>query len=157
MAVIVINEQLCLVTVKNLGIPVSDSFAVKTEDENLVFATKRYDRIIRDSVRTIDGLPVPYRLHQEDIAQALGIPLIGNTDGHIKNFSLLYDENLSDLRLAPAYDLVSTAVYPGHTRNLSMYIGDKNDITQIRRNDFSICQKFILSTYHNFCLYFSIN
>ena len=27
MAVIVINEQLCLVTVKNLGIPVSDSFA----------------------------------------------------------------------------------------------------------------------------------
>jgi serine/threonine-protein kinase HipA len=175
---IVTNEQLCLATAKNLGISVPSSFAVKTADENLLFATPRYDRVISDKRRLLDGLAVPYRLHQEDIAQALGIAaekkyetvpsnytakicgllrefssdpirdilqfwkisifnyLIGNTDGHIKNFSLLYDQTLSNLHLAPAYDIVSTAVYPGHTRNMSMYIGDKNNIDQICRSDF---------------------
>ncbi len=37
--------------------------------------------------------------------------LIGNTDNHIKNVSLLYAENLNDIRLAPAYDMVSTMIY----------------------------------------------
>lgn len=41
--------------------------------------------------------------------------LIGNTDGHLKNFSFLYDKNLAGLHLAPAYDIVSTTIYPGHT------------------------------------------
>ena len=31
--------------------------------------------------------------------------LIGNTDCHIKNYSLLYSENLREIRLAPAYDM----------------------------------------------------
>ena len=174
----VTNEQLCLATAKNLGLSVPASFAIKTADENPLFATPRYDRVISDKSKVIDGLPVPFRLHQEDLAQALGITaenkyetvplnytakvcgllrdfssdpirdilqfwnitifnyLIGNTDGHLKNFSLLYDKNLLNLHLAPAYDIVSTAVYPGHTRNMSMYIGDKNNMDQIRRSDF---------------------
>jgi len=36
--------------------------------------------------------------------------LIGNADAHAKKFSLLYGD--SGMRLAPAYDLVSTHVYP---------------------------------------------
>ena len=174
----VTNELLCLATAKNLGISVPESFMIKTADENPLFATPRYDRVILDKNRVLDGLAVPYRLHQEDAAQALGIAaekkyetvpsnytakvcgllrdfssdpirdilrfwnicifnyLIGNTDGHIKNFSLLYDHNLSNLHLAPAYDIVSTVVYPGHTRNLSMFIGNQNNIDQIRRSDF---------------------
>ena len=39
--------------------------------------------------------------------------LIGNTDGHIKNFSLVYDANLKAVRLAPAYDIVSTSGQAG--------------------------------------------
>lgn len=174
----VTNEQLCLAAARKLGIEVPSSFAVKTKNENPLFATPRYDRVISDRSRVLDGLSVPYRLHQEDMAQALGIAaenkyetvpsgytekvcellrkfssdpirdmlrfwnilifnyLIGNTDGHIKNFSLLYDQNLSNLHLAPAYDIVSTVVYPGHTRNMSMFIGDRINIDQIRRSDF---------------------
>lgn len=49
--------------------------------------------------------------------------LIGNCDAHAKNFSLLYDAHRP--RLAPLYDLVSTAVYPESvlTRELAMSIG----------------------------------
>lgn len=30
--------------------------------------------------------------------------LIGNTDNHIKNLSLLYSQDLKEVRLAPAYE-----------------------------------------------------
>ena len=42
---IVSNEQLCLMTAKNLGIDVPESFIVTTnsDDETVLFATKRYD------------------------------------------------------------------------------------------------------------------
>lgn len=75
---IVANEQLCLLTAKKLGIDVPESFIIKAsensdKDENVLFATRRYDRIIKDDSRECDGLKVPFRLHQEDFAQALGI------------------------------------------------------------------------------------
>ncbi|MDY2923279.1 MAG: HipA domain-containing protein, partial [Treponema sp.] len=75
---IVVNEQLCLLTAKKLGIDVPESFVVqtgknKTGDADILFATKRFDRFINDASRELNDLPVPYRLHQEDFAQALGI------------------------------------------------------------------------------------
>jgi hypothetical protein len=36
---------------------------------------------------------------------------IENGDAHLKNFAVLYDDASSPVRLAPAYDLVSTTVY----------------------------------------------
>ena len=49
--------------------------------------------------------------------------LIGNADAHGKNFSLLYRENKP--QLAPAYDLLSTAVYPDLSEKMAMKIGGK--------------------------------
>lgn len=49
--------------------------------------------------------------------------LIGNADAHAKNFSLLYKENKPEL--APAYDLLSTAVYSGFAEKMAMKIGGK--------------------------------
>lgn len=65
-------------TAKKLGLEVPESFIVNTSensssDENLLFSTKRYDRIIKENCRVLDGLQVPFRLHQEDFSQALGI------------------------------------------------------------------------------------
>jgi len=57
--------------------------------------------------------------------------LIGNADAHGKNFSLLYISNNggndrgNKPELAPAYDLLSTAVYPDLSENLAMKIGGK--------------------------------
>ena len=72
---IVTNEQLCLLTAKKLGIDVPESFIINTcgnsiNDENVLFATKRYDRIIKEDCCDCDGLKVPRRLHQEKTGMA---------------------------------------------------------------------------------------
>ena len=75
---IVLNEQLCLLAAQKLGIEIPESFilqaqAGKVNDEDVLFATRRFDRDFDKDSRIIDGLKTPYRLHQEDFAQALGI------------------------------------------------------------------------------------
>ena len=62
--------------------------------------------------------------------------LIGNTDGHIKNFSLLYDRNLKSVRLAPAYDIISTVVYDTHSHQMAFAIGGESDWHKLGRKDF---------------------
>jgi serine/threonine-protein kinase HipA len=49
--------------------------------------------------------------------------LIGNNDAHGKNYSLLYLPDSPKATLAPAYDLLSTVVYPGLSRKMAMSIG----------------------------------
>lgn len=179
---IVANEQLCLLTAKNLGIEIPQSFIIKTESneaEDVLFATKRYDRRMQSNGRKLNGMNIPYRLHQEDFSQALGIPasekyekdggsylskmfgilrdysaspiedqlklwdicvfnfLIGNTDNHIKNLSLLYGKDLKTIRLAPAYDIVSTVVYESSTENMALSIGGDYSIRKITEESFA--------------------
>ena len=55
--------------------------------------------------------------------------LIGNSDAHGKNFSLLHEEGKP--RLAPAYDLLSTAVYPELATKMAMKIGGKYDPNKV--------------------------
>jgi len=178
---IVANEQLCMLTAKNLGIEIPDSFIVNVGSDNkedILFATRRYDRKFDEDSAVLNGLRVPYRLHQEDFAQALGIAasekyekngaaylkrsmnllrsfssdpitdqlklwdicifdyLAGNTDNHIKNLSLLYSKNLKSIRLAPAYDIVSTMLYDSSTEDMAMSIGGIYNINDIDRKAF---------------------
>lgn len=178
---IVTNEQLSLTAASKLGISIPESFIINTgaaRDEEILFATKRYDRVIPKNAAYINGLIRPFRLHQEDFAQALGIPayekyekgnkryllkafqllrnnvadpltdqlklwdmliydyLIGNTDNHIKNLSLLYSENLKTVSLAPAYDIISTVIYQGTSREMAIGIGGERNIDHITREHF---------------------
>ena len=185
---IVCNEQLALRTADKLGIEVVKSFIVNTgrnSDNEVLLAAERYDRLFLSDKKTHDGLSIPFRLHQEDFAQCMGIPssekyetygkhymksmfdilrmyssnpiddqlklwniivfnyFIGNTDGHIKNFSLLYSRDMSSVRLAPAYDLLSTLVYEGSTRNMAFAIGGEYNIEKISRDHFCKAAKEI--------------
>lgn len=177
---IVANEQLCLLTAKYLGIDIPESFIITTDgnEENVLFATKRYDRKFVSDNRMLSGMAVPHRLHQEDFSQALGIAaankyekneegymkmlfdvirsyssepltdalrlwdicvfnyLIGNTDNHIKNLSLLYSEDLKSIRLAPAYDIVSTMIYESSTENMALSVDGIYNINEITRESF---------------------
>ena len=180
---IIANEQLCMKTAFILGIDVPDSHMINTGDykeEDMLFATRRYDRVFRPEGNDclISGKPVPLRLHQEDFAQALGIAsadkyeqkgqhylkdmfdlirlylskpledqlklwdrivfdyLIGNTDNHLKNRSFLYSEDLKHMSLAPAYDIISTAIYPASTRNMAFNVGGVYDIDSMDRSCF---------------------
>ena len=182
---IVANEQLALLTAKKLGIDTAESFIVNTgsnQDSEILLASKRYDRVLQ-SDRKITGLIAPYRLHQEDFAQAMGIasrdkyeydnegymkkmfyllrdvsanPLedqlklwdmisynyfIGNTDAHIKNYSLIYTPDNKAKRLAPAYDLVSTICYESSTANMAFAIAGEYDIRHITRRHFEKAAK----------------
>jgi serine/threonine-protein kinase HipA len=56
--------------------------------------------------------------------------LLGNSDAHGKNFALLYDPE-AGIRLAPLYDVVSTAVYPELTSRLAMSIGGEGDPARV--------------------------
>ena len=180
---IVLNEQLCLLTAQKLGMEIPESFILRTQsdkssDENILFATRRFDRAFDFESKTVDGLRMPYRLHQEDFAQALGIKsadkyekndeaylrkmfyliqkhssnplddslklwkrtvfnfLIGNTDNHIKNSSLVYSKDLSSVHLAPFYDVVCTKLYESSTDEMSVSINGHRNINQITREDF---------------------
>ncbi len=57
--------------------------------------------------------------------------LIGNSDAHGKNFSLLYSGN--KICLAPTYDLFSTAVYPTLQKDMAMKIGGNYDPERVYR------------------------
>lgn len=177
---IVANEQLCLMTAEKLGIAVPPSFIINTgkaSDKDVLLATKRYDRV-PGKFTAEEGILIPLRLHQEDMAQALGISasdkyepeggnylrkmmhlladysanpiadqirlwdlvifnfLAGNTDNHIKNISLLYDSSFKSLRLAPSYDLISTAVYDNATRKMSLSADGQYDIDSLTEENF---------------------
>lgn len=56
--------------------------------------------------------------------------LIGNHDAHGKNFSLLYAGRHPVL--APAYDVLSTSIYPALTPKMAMKIGGKYKFSEIR-------------------------
>lgn len=59
--------------------------------------------------------------------------LAGNSDGHAKNLSRIYDSSRG--RLAPFYDLVCTAAYDGFSPKLAMSVGSRTEAGQIRRPD----------------------
>jgi serine/threonine-protein kinase HipA len=56
--------------------------------------------------------------------------VVGNADGHAKNLSLLRTGRST--RLAPFYDLLSTAVYPQIALRLAMSVGGRSDAGQLR-------------------------
>jgi len=62
--------------------------------------------------------------------------LIGNTDSHAKNLSLLHSD--SGVKLAPFYDLLSTEVYPEKVidHEMAMLINGKGKYSSLKPKDF---------------------
>lgn len=109
-----------------LGIAASDKYEKKGEG---------YFKKIFDLVRAHSSEPMTDTLKLWDIC--VFNYLIGNTDNHIKNLSLLYGEDMNSVRLAPAYDIVSTIVYKSSTENMSISINGITNINEISRSSFA--------------------
>jgi len=63
--------------------------------------------------------------------------LVGNCDNHLKNISLLYDENLRGMRLAPFYDIASTTYFGERfSHEMGMRIGSAVEIDDVDADDF---------------------
>lgn len=60
--------------------------------------------------------------------------IVGNADAHAKNFSLLHPKP-GVVRLAPAYDIMSTAFYPQADERPGMYVNQKTSIHAITKTD----------------------
>ncbi len=135
----------------------------------------RFDRALSDEGKII-------RVHQEDFAQALGLPaslkyerngrpgrrfdaagiarildatvdpasekrtfiantlfdlMIGNVDGHAKNFGLLYEAG-GRLRTTPRYDIMPTRIDPSFTDELAYSIGNAATLDDISIGDFGL-------------------
>jgi serine/threonine-protein kinase HipA len=60
--------------------------------------------------------------------------LVGNNDAHGKNFSLVYSEGQT--RLAPLYDVLSTAYYAELSPKMAMKIGGEYNPQQLTSRDF---------------------
>jgi serine/threonine-protein kinase HipA len=161
---LLINECLIMRTALACGIEAAEVALINTQQPLLAIA--RFDRALDERAPLVDSLKAPRRLHQQDLAQALGIPghlkyetghasvsyvaligallreysadsiadiqnfarlmlfnfIVGNNDSHLKNCSLISRPE-EGLRLAPAYDLLSTSTL-GFTHEMALRVGD---------------------------------
>jgi serine/threonine-protein kinase HipA len=66
--------------------------------------------------------------------------LVGNSDGHLKNFSLL--ETQTGLRLSPLYDVINTLLYPGYDQRLALSLDSAKlpieEVTRARLEAFGL-------------------
>jgi serine/threonine-protein kinase HipA len=86
---------------------------------------------VLDAMALIDGASTAPARDRPQLWLALVFNvLIGNCDAHGKNYSLLYDSRAP--RLAPLYDLVSTAVYGELTQRLAMSIDGAKHLEEAR-------------------------
>ena len=172
-----INEALCMLTARHCGFDVAECALLPLGVGEPLLVVRRFDRVIPEDTRTIDGNDVPRRLHQEDFCQASGLTgalkyeptrghylnrcgniiqhassnsfgdrahflqriyfdyLIGNCDNHLKNHSLLWDENLDQRVVAPIYDVTCTTVYEHLDREMGVSLCESRKIDDVSTAD----------------------
>lgn len=151
------NENCCMDIAYALGIDVPPHCLLPLMDGSLAYIVKRFDRTGKEKVHQEDFCQILERkdkylgsLEQagnklKEISAVPGLDvqlffervvfnfLIGNGDGHFKNYSILYHKE-GGIRLAPAYDIVcSKLVIPTEEDSALTMNGKKNNLT---RNDF---------------------
>lgn len=144
-----INEYYCMKIVQKANIEVPDFFI--SDDEKL-FIMKRFDKVDESYIGFEDMCVLmgkqrddKYEGSYEQIAKTIKTfvsnqhkkssflnffkmivinYMVKNGDAHLKNFGLLYS-GVDDIRLAPAYDVVSTTVYIKNDIPALLLLGSK--------------------------------
>lgn len=158
------NEYICLLAAQQCGIPVPEIkmdkagqtpfFLIKRydreESSNLiqrlhqedfaqalgVCSEKKYTISVKDCLKIIQQTATPALTKKQFINRVVFNYFIGNCDAHGKNFSLLY--NTPTPNLAPAYDILSTMVYPDLESKMAMKIGREADPLKLSLKDWVI-------------------
>lgn len=151
------NENCCMDIAGALGIDVPPHCILPLKDGSLAYVVKRFDRIGQEKIHQEDFYQIlekkdKYSGSLEQIGKKLkeisAVPgldvqlffervlfnfLIGNGDGHFKNYSISYHQQ-GGIRLSPAYDIVcSKLVIPAEDDSALTINGRKNNLTH---NDF---------------------
>ncbi|MDD5218172.1 MAG: HipA domain-containing protein [Candidatus Omnitrophica bacterium] len=158
------NENCCMDIAGALGIRVPAHCLLPLNDGTLAYVVKRFDRIGEEKIHQEDFYQIlekkdKYLGSLEQIGNKLkvisAIPgldvqlfyervvfnfLIGNGDGHFKNYSISYPRQ-EGIRLSPAYDIVcSKLVIPNEEDSALTINGKKNNLT---RNDFDAFAEYL--------------
>lgn len=112
-----------------------------------------------DCVHLIRELSTYWSIDLEHFLRLLAFNFfIGNGDAHGKNFAFLRNEG--NVKMTPAYDLVSTAVYPDLNHHIAMKIGGQNDAALVTREhwqalakELGVAEKHILGVLDNIAFY----
>jgi serine/threonine-protein kinase HipA len=159
------NEELCMTIAEDLGIDAPPHCLVHLKDKSLAYVVKRFDRVGQRKIHQEDfaqvlGKADKYDGSVEEIGRKLKavseVPgldvqlffervvfnfLIGNGDAHVKNYSIIYDDE-GRVRLAPAYDLVcSRIVIPDEADESALTIQGKK--SRIKRKDMDILAEYL--------------
>jgi serine/threonine-protein kinase HipA len=151
------NENCCMTVAEDLGIDVPAHCLVHLKDKSLAYVVKRFDREGRRKIHQEDfaqilGKENKYDGSVEEIGRKLKavseVPgldiqlffervvfnfLIANGDAHMKNYSIIYDDE-GRVRLAPVYDLVcSRIVLPNEADESALTIQGRK--SKVRRKE----------------------
>ena len=135
---------------------------INLPDEKLAFAIKRFDREGNTRVHMEDFAQVlvkyPYKKYdsanyeqigkviydysEDGLADAQQLArrilvniLLANGDAHLKNWSLLYQDQFTP-RLSPAYDIVTTSVYIDDERQFALNLGKTKEWFSVTEENF---------------------
>jgi serine/threonine-protein kinase HipA len=152
------NEHLSMLLAEEFAINVAQSSLIKLKSGELSFLSKRFDRQGKFKLAQEDFCQLSERLTEDkykgsyegigrlilkftdspgvDIARFFQLIvfcyLIGNTDMHLKNFSLLTDED-GRVKLSPAYDLLSIKLFlPEDDEELALTLNGKKNKIQLK-------------------------
>ena len=146
------NENLCMSIAGQLGIDVPPHALIRLKDSSYAYIVKRFDKKNGDKLLQEDFCQIlekptkeKYNSSIEHIARKLrGISevpsldiqylyervlfffIIGNGDSHLKNFSINYS-NRDDIRLSPAYDIVSSKLVIPKEEDFALTINGKKN------------------------------
>ncbi|MEW6087642.1 MAG: HipA domain-containing protein [bacterium] len=151
------NEWTCTILARKMEIDVPSFALIKLKDESLAYIVKRFDRSRGDKIHVEDFGQIlekkdKYKGSYEEIGKKLKtiseIPgldvqllferilfyyIIGNGDAHLKNFSIRYEDN-GLIRLAPAYDIVSSKILIKDEEDFALTLNGKKN--NIKKTDF---------------------
>lgn len=158
------NENCCMDIAEAFGIKVPPHCLLSLSDGSLAYVVKRFDRMGDKKIHQEDFYQIlekkdKYSGSLEQIGNKLkeisAVPgldvqlffervvfnfLIGNGDGHFKNYSISHFEQ-AGVRLAPAYDIVcSKLVIPGEEDSALTLNGKRNNLT---RDDFEASANYL--------------
>ena len=159
------NEELCMTIAEDIGINVPAHCLVHLKDKSLAYVVRRFDRKGRRKVHQEDfsqilekddkysGSVEEIGRKLKDVSEVPGLDvqlffervvfnfLIGNGDAHVKNYSVIYNEE-GLARLAPAYDLVcSRIVIPQEADESALTIQGKK--SRIKRKDIDLLAEYL--------------
>lgn len=162
------NEDLTMKLAESVGIKTASHSLIRMKSGELAYISRRFDRTAKEKLHVEDFAQLlevlterKYSGSIEQVGKSIlqyssfpGNDLInifelvlfsfvtGNADMHLKNFSLIRDEN-DDVKLSPAYDLISTKLLlPQDNEETALAINGKK--SKLRREDFDYLYEKLL-------------